>query len=106
MRSVAMQSIETLDERAAVQRHRLWPPVESPAEVSKASEKAAAQHDSPEAQAVPEIDPWELLPAAQRLAEAVQYLRDSYCYCIFCGCKFDDLEDMDANCPGIEESDH
>ncbi|KAL5287105.1 GPATCH11 family protein [Megaselia abdita] len=34
-----------------------------------------------------------------------KYLRDQYCYCFWCGTKYDDEEDL-KNCPGIEEDDH
>ena len=34
------------------------------------------------------------------------YLRDRYSYCLFCGCQYEDQEDMTSCCPGINEEDH
>jgi len=36
----------------------------------------------------------------------LQYMRDEYLYCFFCGEKFDNKEDLDTNCPGLTEEDH
>lgn len=106
--SSARKSIETLDERASVQRHHMWPCIELPPEALERTslETPDTVQSCSTMQAVSETDTWEMLPAAQRLAEAAEYLRSRYSYCIYCGCKFEDPEDMGENCPGIEESDH
>jgi len=46
------------------------------------------------------------LNARDRLQLVVTYLRDKYAYCFWCGTQYDDLEDMDAECPGPEEDAH
>ena len=50
------------------------------------------------------------LTTGEGLHEALQdilgYLRERYCYCLYCGCKYDDSQDMARNCPGLAEADH
>ncbi|CAH9079342.1 unnamed protein product [Cuscuta epithymum] len=33
-------------------------------------------------------------------------LRDEYYYCLFCGCRYDSLEALAGDCPGVSEEDH
>ena len=51
-------------------------------------------------QAVVMVDP------SQQLESSLVYLRDTYSYCLFCGCQYEDQEDMMACCPGTNEEDH
>ncbi|KAH8106211.1 hypothetical protein BXZ70DRAFT_918637 [Cristinia sonorae] len=46
------------------------------------------------------------LSAKDRLSLVLDYLRDRYMYCFWCGTQYDNLEDIDTNCPGREEEDH
>ena len=41
-----------------------------------------------------------------QLGIMLQHLRAQYCYCMFCGCAFGDVEDMASNCPGVTEDEH
>lgn len=34
------------------------------------------------------------------------YLRDKYVYCVWCGTRFDDADELEKNCPGLTEPDH
>lgn len=34
------------------------------------------------------------------LGRMIEYLRTTYHYCIYCGCAYNDDDDMNANCPG------
>ena len=36
----------------------------------------------------------------EKLALVTKYLRSTYFYCIWCGTAFEDMEDLDQNCPG------
>lgn len=74
-----LQTIETLDERGGFPRHHMWPPLPPP----PVADTGAAGDREPEA----EQHPWELLPAPQRLADVLEYLRGQHCYCLFCGCQ-------------------
>lgn len=47
-----------------------------------------------------------LSQASQRLPLTLQYLRDEYSYCFFCGCAYDNQEALTAECPGLSEEDH
>jgi hypothetical protein len=40
------------------------------------------------------------------LTEVLTYLRTNYNYCFYCGVKYESEEDLDSNCPGIEEELH
>ncbi|KAG8742311.1 hypothetical protein FRC10_001669 [Ceratobasidium sp. 414] len=42
----------------------------------------------------------------ERLAGLVEYLRSKYFYCFWCGASYDNQEDLEQNCPGLDEDDH
>ncbi|KAF8608198.1 hypothetical protein BDV93DRAFT_434600 [Ceratobasidium sp. AG-I] len=42
----------------------------------------------------------------ERLDTLLEYLRSKYFYCFWCGANYNDLPDLEANCPGTEEDDH
>lgn len=80
--SAAPQTIETLDERGGVERHQLWPLLLPPPAAAAEDAEAAASGD-----VEVELPPWEVLPAQQRLADVLEYLRERHLYCLFCGCQ-------------------
>jgi len=41
-----------------------------------------------------------------RLLQLLLYLRETHRYCLFCATRFDDLDDLERNCPGTLEEDH
>ena len=42
----------------------------------------------------------------EKLKEILDYLKNNYLYCLWCGIKFDSKLDMDENCPGNDYEDH
>ncbi|XP_011868995.1 PREDICTED: G patch domain-containing protein 11 [Vollenhovia emeryi] len=48
----------------------------------------------------------ETLSNVEKLDILTRYLRKKYCYCIWCGTKFDDEDDLRDNCPGSTRNDH
>lgn len=105
--TAARKSVETLDDRAGIGRHHLWPPLPSePDSPSAEKDGASTGQSAPDIGADQEADPWEMQSATQRLTEVTQYLRDRYHYCIYCGCQYDSEEDLKVHCPGLDESDH
>ncbi|KAG8705925.1 hypothetical protein FRC08_001361 [Ceratobasidium sp. 394] len=42
----------------------------------------------------------------ERLAGLLEYLRSKYFYCFWCGASYDSQEDLEQNCPGLDEDDH
>lgn len=46
------------------------------------------------------------LEPEEQLFFILEYLRSKYFYCIWCGTKYEDDNDMDSNCPGMEKDDH
>ncbi|XP_062165824.1 uncharacterized protein LOC133872351 [Alnus glutinosa] len=40
------------------------------------------------------------------LQDILLKLRDEYNYCLFCGCRYESMEALLANCPGTDEDDH
>ncbi|GJT09820.1 G patch domain-containing protein 11 [Tanacetum coccineum] len=42
----------------------------------------------------------------QDLHEMLMKLRDDFWYCLFCGCQYESMEALLANCPGINGDDH
>lgn len=83
---VSHQTIETLDERGSIPRHHLWPPPPPPPAAEPDGATVAGEGQAG-AEAEAEPHPWELLPAEQRLADVLEYLRGQHCYCLFCGCQ-------------------
>ncbi|KAI9268907.1 hypothetical protein BDA99DRAFT_502965 [Phascolomyces articulosus] len=53
-----------------------------------------------------EVEALRELPLDQRLARLVEYLREKYAYCFWCGAKYNDAKDLAENCPGLDEDDH
>lgn len=62
--------------------------------------------DEDEQQRLQDWEAFHALPAAERLAQLLAYLRDRHCYCLFCGCRYEDPPDMQQHCPGPSEADH
>lgn len=58
------------------------------------------EEEEEEEEAKDEIEPDE------QLNFILDYLRTKYLYCLWCGIKYETADDMDANCPGTEKSDH
>uniref|UniRef100_A0A0K0FA31 G patch domain-containing protein 11 n=1 Tax=Strongyloides venezuelensis TaxID=75913 RepID=A0A0K0FA31_STRVS len=40
------------------------------------------------------------------LENIVNYLREQYFYCIYCGCTFEDEDDLKSQCPGVTREKH
>ncbi|WBW72696.1 RNA-binding protein, G-patch type, GPATCH11-like protein [Schizosaccharomyces osmophilus] len=53
-----------------------------------------------------EFQYFESLTELKKLSTVLLYLRKKYFYCLYCGFSYDDLEDLEKNCPGIYEDDH
>ncbi|OAV87550.1 hypothetical protein PTTG_03547 [Puccinia triticina 1-1 BBBD Race 1] len=49
---------------------------------------------------------WLALEPSTRLSCTLEYLREEYFYCIWCGCQYESLEELNNECPGEEEDDH
>lgn len=73
-----------------------WPP---PPEIIKDSD------EEDEDEVVEEEDDFEL-PVAEQLEFLTKYLRETHCYCIWCGAVYDDDKDLRDNCPGVTRDDH
>ncbi|KAF9263577.1 hypothetical protein L218DRAFT_927305 [Marasmius fiardii PR-910] len=46
------------------------------------------------------------LQARDRLELVLTYLRDEYAYCFWCGTEYEDDEEMEEKCPGVDEDSH
>ena len=51
-------------------------------------------------------DDCDLETLESHLRKMIAYLRTTYFYCIYCGCSYEDENDLIANCPGISRDDH
>lgn len=85
--------IEELDSNAGIEKHYLWP--------ERVDDFEDGEHN-PEDLGQPEST----TSPMEKLHLCLSYLRDTYHYCLFCGCKFEDRADLDTNCPGCEYDDH
>eukprot|EP00916_Digyalum_oweni_P019477 GHVL01032394.1.p1 GENE.GHVL01032394.1~~GHVL01032394.1.p1 ORF type:complete len:275 (+),score=57.84 GHVL01032394.1:87-911(+) len=77
-----------------------WPPnwktlTEGRREEEEDEEDAAEQDLEEE-----EEDEGETLSDEEKLEMVTQYLRTTYHFCIWCGTKYDDSDDLQSNCPG------
>ena len=43
---------------------------------------------------------------SDRLLECLNYLRNTYNYCLFCGCQYSDNDELLNQCPGLLSEDH
>ncbi|KAK7204254.1 hypothetical protein BZA70DRAFT_280348 [Myxozyma melibiosi] len=67
-------------------------------------EKLAADEDNEEED--DELEEFANLIPEDRLMRITNYMRETYYYCFWCGCRYEDGKDLDDNCPGVTEADH
>ncbi|KAG5513515.1 hypothetical protein PMAC_000947 [Pneumocystis sp. 'macacae'] len=53
-----------------------------------------------------ELDAFNQLDPKIRLEMIIDYLREDYYYCFWCGCAYEDAQDLSNFCPGKREEDH
>ena len=77
---------ETLDRREGLQSSELWPkaPIAAADPTQPAAEEPGAEQEDGTADAEPSWEDW---PVQAKLAFVLYHLRQSYCYCLFCGCQ-------------------
>ncbi|CAJ0642332.1 13245_t:CDS:2 [Entrophospora sp. SA101] len=86
----ALQKIcETLDTRKGIEDNILWHCNESDDE-----EKSKQDHD--------DVNPDDLL---ETMIKTIPPAKEYY-YCFWCGCNYDNAEELSKECPGVEEDDH
>lgn len=73
-----------------------WPEDATETEEEEEKEKDEEEEDNP-------TDNYEPL---EKLEMLTIYLRQSYCYCIWCGVQYEDDKDLRDNCPGLTRDDH
>lgn len=69
---------------------------EPPIEPEKDDDEEGKSDDEEEEEQISEED----------LLEILVKLREEHRYCLFCGCQYESMEALLANCPGINEDDH
>ena len=72
-----------------------WP--DKPKEAPEADGAAVEQEEEEEEDKLEPLEKLELLTS---------YLRGFHLYCIWCGTKYDDQQDLSSNCPGSTRDDH
>ena len=50
--------------------------------------------------------PSDEIQAPQRLEQVLDYLRNTYHYCFWCGTQYASVEELAAECPGLTEEEH
>ena len=88
--STAEKIIVELDDRYGVSEHSLW-----------GNDNDINCEGEPQT-----ITKYALTPIDIKLLDCLAYLREEYFYCLYCGCTFDDEDDLRANCPGEFRIDH
>ena len=118
----AAKVIYELDSRAGVDQHDLWPiqyqVLESNIELTENAppdtkelklqylESTLRHQDRCEVSDSMKIDETNLSEVYRLVYKSLNYLRSNYFYCIHCGCAYEDSNELDSFCPGIEENDH
>ncbi|GJQ67138.1 hypothetical protein Trydic_g21993 [Trypoxylus dichotomus] len=86
---------EELDERESIKKP-LWPFFWSK-QASKSSEDSSDESES---------DDTEDIITEENLRQILDYLREKHLYCLYCGIKCTDEEDLRGSCPGPYREDH
>lgn len=89
--SDVLQVCETLDRRKGLESSEMWPPppVAPDADAPAGNDVQTGNTDAVDCGNVAQDDamPWEEWPVQAKLAMVLDHLRQSYHYCIFCGCQ-------------------
>lgn len=112
--NAAVSICEKLDEENDIKSNILWTlkpiqPTTEEEETTEAIEEKSEEVEEAEKEPVYEqelVDKLKALTLEQQLEAINTYLRDTYFYCFWCRAKYSDKNDLDTNCPGIEEEDH
>ncbi|PWN38887.1 hypothetical protein IE81DRAFT_369509 [Ceraceosorus guamensis] len=124
----ARNTTEELDGRANVEYSPLWldarwiwMPDAAPSEAQSVMEQAFGeaegmkgdQGDGSDEQTtcvhqarLREAQRWAKLDTPARLQITLDHLRRAHNYCLFCGCAYDDFDQLQKLCPGLTEEDH
>lgn len=81
-----------------------WPEVKTELDDEEEKEEDKDEDDEDKDEDKDEVE--EELEASEKLEHLTMYLRRTHQYCIWCGTKFDDDQDMTDNCPGDTAQDH
>lgn len=102
----AEKIVKTLDSAEGRERHGLWPKdsQEESRIKTEDEERREEDKDGGDENEVEDVD--QDVNEDERLRLLLEYLRSHHLYCLYCGCKFNDIEDMNQSCPGIDEDDH
>ncbi|XP_031091305.1 G patch domain-containing protein 11 isoform X1 [Ipomoea triloba] len=68
--------------------------------------REVVEEDKEEEEGEKEEEEEEEIITEEDLLKILMKLRDEYHYCLFCGCRYESLEALVDNCPGIMEEDH
>lgn len=113
----AEKIIEHLDQREVIERHALWPRLER--DEDEVGEHCSGGDDGggevgttgtvhqdtgDEVSIIDGVDDFPTL--LLKLETRLVYLRATHTYCLYCGCSFEDFEDMTSNCDGPLRDDH
>merc|ERR1712039_286291 len=104
----AEKSCEHLDRLKSIEESELWPPQFREHFPNKAEMQVAPFEGAK--------TPWDELllrnelhdpqHCANRLVDLLTHLRTVHLYCLYCGCHFDDADDLERSCPGFDEDVH
>ncbi|OCH88306.1 hypothetical protein OBBRIDRAFT_94146 [Obba rivulosa] len=93
--------------RARMQADALQPLTSALDDDSSSAAEKPELHKTPYSQEdIEEATQFLRLSAQDRLELVLDYLRQKYAYCFWCGTQYDNQDDLDANCPGPDEDAH
>ncbi|EPX75269.1 RNA-binding protein [Schizosaccharomyces octosporus yFS286] len=103
-RSLLLRKEQDLEER--VKRKRLASRVPLAQLETASGSDVPEQLESEPTKMDKEFHYFESLTELEKLSTVLLYLRRKYFYCLYCGFSYDNLEDLETNCPGVYEDDH
>ncbi|KAJ3105342.1 G patch domain-containing protein 11 [Phlyctochytrium planicorne] len=105
----ARRTVQNLDEDRGVSRHLLWMPeresvvgLEDGVVVGEVVEEGEGEEKVVD----PEVEEFEGMELEDKLRKVVGYLRSNYFYCLWCGDRYQNEEEMNTHCPGEWRDDH
>lgn len=108
--NAAVSVCEKLDEDHGVKSNIFWTlkPIVVDNSEEDETNKQTEQEEQNEEPLYPqeEVDKLQSLTLDQQLETLITYLRETYFYCFWCRAKYENKDDLDTNCPGVEEDDH
>lgn len=111
--NAAVSICEKLDGESEIKSNILWTlrsiqpeNIEEESNVEESNIKEEKEKEEEPIYPEEQVEKLKSLDIKDQLELITTYLRNTYFYCFWCRAKYEDINDIEANCPGTEEDDH